>query len=75
MIKEQMQCQYAGSGGKNEGTNKPKLVYDIELTAEVAAPLLELSKRAVDFVYHSCDWATPATLTEVVEARWVGGLC
>eukprot|EP00775_Hariotina_reticulata_P008964 gene8964-9139_t len=73
-IAEQLQCQSGGSGGKNDNNNKPKLVYDIEATAEVAAPLLELSKRAVEFVYNHVIGATPATLTDIIEARNVSKL-
>lgn len=50
-MSEQLQCQFTVSGSTSSAGNKPKPVFDIALSAEVDAPLLELSQRSMDFVY------------------------
>eukprot|EP00878_Enallax_costatus_P045170 GHUV01054141.1.p1 GENE.GHUV01054141.1~~GHUV01054141.1.p1 ORF type:complete len:129 (-),score=29.15 GHUV01054141.1:69-455(-) len=72
LVSEQLQCQFTVSGSTSNAGNKPKPVFDIALSAEVAAPLLDLSKRAIDFVYTHERGKSPQIMVEPLEVRCVG---
>lgn len=69
LVTEQLQCQYFVSGSTSSASNKPKPVFDIAMSAEVAAPLLDLSKRSVEFVYTHTHGSSPQVLVQPVEIR------
>jgi hypothetical protein len=68
---EQLECQAASTGGSAApGGGKQKPVFDISATAEVAAPLLQLSKQAVVFSYLSDEHGQhPLAMQEPLEIR------
>lgn len=69
-MSEQLQCQAANTGGgAAPGGAKPKPVFDVTATAEVAAPLLQLSKEAVEFSYIHADGQQPLVMQEPLEVR------
>jgi hypothetical protein len=70
VLTEQLQCQCAVSGGaSSSGSTKPPPVFDITLSADVAVPLLELSRRSIEFVYTHARGSTPETMVETVQAQ------
>lgn len=75
LIQEQLQCLVAASGGAADpgaaggGGAKGKPVFDVALVADVATPALELSKRAIEFVYLHTHGASPQLMTETLEAK------
>lgn len=71
VMAEQLDCQAASTGGTAApGGAKQKPVFDISVTAEVAAPLLQLSKQAVVFRYTSdLHGQHPPSMQEPLEIR------
>jgi hypothetical protein len=70
VLTEQLQCQCAVSGGaSSSGSAKGAPVFDITLSAEVAVPLLELSRRSIEFLYTHVRGCTPQTMVETVQAQ------
>jgi hypothetical protein len=70
LLSEQLECQAVSSGGAAAGAAgaKPRPVFDISAAAEVAAPLLQLSKQAVVFSYIAEDHP-PSLMTETLDVR------
>jgi hypothetical protein len=70
LMSEQLECQAVSAGGNAAGAAgaKPRPVFDISATAEVAAPLLQLSKQAVVFSYIAED-QPPSVMTETLDVR------
>lgn len=73
VISEQLQCQAASTGGgaaaAGPGGAKPKPVFDLSATAEVAAPLLQLFKQAVVFSYIHAEGQQPLVMQEPLEIK------
>jgi hypothetical protein len=70
VLTEQLQCQCAVSGSaSSSGANKPAPVFDITLSADVAVPLLELSRRSIEFVYTHVRGTAPQTMVEALQAQ------
>jgi hypothetical protein len=69
-ISEQLQCQAVNTGGgaAAPGGAKPKPMFDITASAEVATPLLQLSKQAVEFSYIHAEGQHPV-MQEPLEVR------
>lgn len=69
-VAEQLECQAASTGGAvKAGGNKAKPVFDVSATAEVAAPLLQLSKQVVVFNYIHVLQQQPLPMTETLDIR------
>lgn len=72
-IAEQLECQAVSTGGNAAaGGAKPKPVFDITAKAEVAAPLLQMSKQAVVFSYIHAQGHQPLIMEEALEIRCAG---
>jgi hypothetical protein len=72
-VTEQLEC-YAvssGSAAAAAGSAKPKPVFDLVLTAEVATPLLQLSQQALAFSYIHSRGSKPAVVVQPLDIRCV----
>lgn len=70
VVTEQLDCLAVNTGGAAPaGGAKPKPVFNISASAEVAAPLLVLSKQSVVFSYMHAVGQQPSVMTQQLDAR------